>query len=210
VDAAGVGGDATVSDANGSVTLSHVEGMADVRNSFGDTTVTGREEGSPIVSGNGPRLGLRLGRSDVREDELRSRRRDPGRRRPDRRKLERRRARGGRQGKRHDSNFLRAGQLESVAGAVDVDNQNGAVEVRGLGRRPGGCSKIQLKASFAPIRVALDPQGSYTLAARTSFGRVSSEIPIATTGERGDSLSGTIGGDTARSSCRTATAMSRS
>jgi DUF4097 and DUF4098 domain-containing protein YvlB len=84
--------------------------------------------------------------------------------------------------------------LESVAGAVDVDNQNGAIEVRGLVRRPGGCSKIQLKASFAPIRVALDPQGSYTLAARTSFGRVSSEIPIATTGERGDSLSGTIGG----------------
>jgi hypothetical protein len=57
---------------------------------------------------------------------------------------------------------------------------------------------VLLKASFGPIRLALNPQGSYSLSARTSFGRVSSEIPFAgaaaASATRDESLSGAIGG----------------
>ena len=44
------------------------------------------------------------------------------------------------------------------------------------------------------IRVALDPQGGYRVAARTSFGKVSTELPIGVEGSlRGDAISGKIG-----------------
>jgi hypothetical protein len=75
-----------------------------------------------------------------------------------------------------------------------VDNQNGAVDVRSYVPAGKPCARIQLKTSFGPIRLALDPQGGYSVTARTSFGKVSTELPIGVSGSiGGDALTGRIG-----------------
>ena len=57
-----------------------------------------------------------------------------------------------------------------------------------------GCNRISVKTSFAPIRVSLPESVGYTVSARTSFGKISTEMPLTTTGAvGGDSLSGKIG-----------------
>lgn len=77
--------------------------------------------------------------------------------------------------------------LFEILGSVDVDSQNGTVEVSGVPLRSaaGSCNHISLKTSFSPIRVHLVENGDYDLAAHTSFGKVTSEMPVTTTGEMG-------------------------
>jgi DUF4097 and DUF4098 domain-containing protein YvlB len=83
--------------------------------------------------------------------------------------------------------------LESVGGRVTVDNQNGAISVTAM-RPASGCHDISLKTSFSSIRVRVPEGVGYNVTARTSFGRVSSELPVTTTGTMGgDTLNGTIG-----------------
>ena len=58
----------------------------------------------------------------------------------------------------------------------------------------GKCNPIILKTSFAPIRVHLPPDGSYSVEAKTSFGRIASEFPITVSGAvSGDLVAGKIG-----------------
>ena len=83
--------------------------------------------------------------------------------------------------------------LESVGGKITVNNQNGGISV--VAARPANsCRDIALKTSFSSIRVSI-PQGhGYNVTARTSFGRISTDLPITATGSMApDSLSGTIG-----------------
>jgi DUF4097 and DUF4098 domain-containing protein YvlB len=83
--------------------------------------------------------------------------------------------------------------LESVGGRIRVDNQNGGISVTAL-RPASGCRDISLKTSFSSIHVRIPDGLGYHIAARTSFGRISSELPLTTTGNiGGDSLNGTIG-----------------
>jgi DUF4097 and DUF4098 domain-containing protein YvlB len=83
--------------------------------------------------------------------------------------------------------------LEDVGGAVTVDNQNGAVTVSAARSTPG-CKSVTLKTSFAPMEVRLPGDVSYDLSARTSFGHISSDLPVTSTGNLGgDSLNGRIG-----------------
>jgi DUF4097 and DUF4098 domain-containing protein YvlB len=70
--------------------------------------------------------------------------------------------------------------LEGVQGKIEVDDQNGAVDIKSAAA--GGCQDVSAKTSFAPIRVAIPDGAGYTVTARTSFGKVRSEIPITTTG----------------------------
>ena len=81
-----------------------------------------------------------------------------------------------------------------------MDNQNGSVEVSSLSvKRAGACNSVILKTSFAPIRVYLPEDGSYNVVARTSFGKINSELPLTVTGiVSNDSLSGRIGGGDCR------------
>jgi len=73
------------------------------------------------------------------------------------------------------------------------DNQNGAVMLT-VARTSPGCKNISAKTSFSPIQVRLPENAGYTLTARTSFGRINSELPITTVGQvGGDSLTGKIG-----------------
>ena len=83
--------------------------------------------------------------------------------------------------------------LETIGGKIGVDNQNGAISV--VASRPAsGCRDIVLKTSFSPIRVRIPEGLGYTVTARTSFGRISTDLPLTSTGTvGGDSLSGTIG-----------------
>ena len=83
--------------------------------------------------------------------------------------------------------------LETVGGRINVDNQNGGISVTAM-RPSSGCRDISLKTSFSSIRVRVPDGVGYNLTARTSFGRISSELPVTSTGSiGGDSLSGTIG-----------------
>jgi DUF4097 and DUF4098 domain-containing protein YvlB len=83
--------------------------------------------------------------------------------------------------------------LESVGGRVTVNNQNGAIFVAAT-RPARGCRDISLKTSFSSIRVRVPDGVGYNVSAHTSFGRISSELPVTATGSMGgDSLNGTIG-----------------
>jgi DUF4097 and DUF4098 domain-containing protein YvlB len=81
--------------------------------------------------------------------------------------------------------------LEEIGGKITVDNQNGAISASS--RPANGCRDISLKTSFSSIRVGI-PEAGYNLTSHTSFGRITSEIPVTATGSiGGDSLNGTIG-----------------
>ena len=84
--------------------------------------------------------------------------------------------------------------LDGIGGKISVDNQNGGIAVT-ASRPTSGCRDIVLKTSFSSIRVQV-PQGlGYNLTAHTSFGRVSSDLPVTSTGSiGGDTLNGTING----------------
>ena len=83
--------------------------------------------------------------------------------------------------------------LESIGGRITVDNQNGAISVTAM-RPASGCRDISLKTSFSSIRVSIPEGLGYNLTARTSFGRISSQLPVTSTGSiGGDTLNGTIG-----------------
>lgn len=82
--------------------------------------------------------------------------------------------------------------LDGIGGRISVDNQNGAVAVS-ASRAASACRDIILKTSFSSIRLQI-PQGGYNLSAHTSLGRISSELPVTSTGNiSGDTLNGTIG-----------------
>jgi DUF4097 and DUF4098 domain-containing protein YvlB len=84
--------------------------------------------------------------------------------------------------------------LDGVGGKISVDNQNGGIAVT-ASRPSSGCRDILLKTSFSSIRVQI-PQGlGYNVTAHTSFGRISSDLPVTSTGSiGGDTLNGTING----------------
>ena len=89
--------------------------------------------------------------------------------------------------------------LDMIGGRITVDNQNGAISVTAM-RPASGCRDILLKTSFSSIRVRVPEVLGYNLTARTSFGRISSELPVTLTGGftwagywSGDTLNGTIG-----------------
>lgn len=82
--------------------------------------------------------------------------------------------------------------LNGIGGRIRVDNQNGAIEV--MAASSGACKDIVLKTSFSHIIVHISATSGYKVSARTSFGRISSELPITSTGTIGsDVLEGTIG-----------------
>jgi hypothetical protein len=83
--------------------------------------------------------------------------------------------------------------LDDIGGSITVDNQNGAVQVSSA-RGASGCKNISLKTSFSTMLVRLPEEAGYQVNARTSFGHITSELPVTSTGVlSGDSLNGKIG-----------------
>jgi hypothetical protein len=84
-------------------------------------------------------------------------------------------------------------RAERVGGPVTVDNSNGAVIVNGVPAQP--CGPIALKTSFSSLKLYLPNGAGYNVIAKTSFGRIRSELEVAASGTAsGDSLTGRIGG----------------
>jgi hypothetical protein len=82
--------------------------------------------------------------------------------------------------------------LREVDGRLDVTNRSGSVEAWPM-VRTGTCHDILLTTSFSPMVVHL-PDTGYAVAARTTFGRIHADVPIAASGSLGgNAVSGTIG-----------------
>jgi hypothetical protein len=82
--------------------------------------------------------------------------------------------------------------LENISGKILVNNQNGAIDV--TASSSSGCKDIVLKTSFSHIAVRVPGNAGYKVNAHTSFGHITTELPITATGTMGgDSLTGVIG-----------------
>jgi DUF4097 and DUF4098 domain-containing protein YvlB len=82
--------------------------------------------------------------------------------------------------------------LDKIAGAIDVYDQNGAIDAGGNAQ--GSCHPIAIQTSFSPIRVHLSGNPSYRVSAATSFGKIRSDFPMSVSGVfSGDVLNSTIG-----------------
>jgi DUF4097 and DUF4098 domain-containing protein YvlB len=80
--------------------------------------------------------------------------------------------------------------LKTIAGRVTVENANGSISVSDL---RGACADINLKTSFASIKLDVPSNGGYHVDARTSFGSITTSIPVLMTSKSDNSLTGTIG-----------------
>ena len=57
------------------------------------------------------------------------------------------------------------------------------------------CSPVSIQTSFAPLKVSLPEGIGYNVTAKTSFGKVTSDLPLSISGTvSGDALSGKIAG----------------
>lgn len=84
-------------------------------------------------------------------------------------------------------------RAERVGGPVTVENANGAVVVSGVPAKP--CSPVALTTSFSHLKLYLTEGAGYNLTAKTSFGKIHSELDVAASGTvTADALAGRIGG----------------
>jgi DUF4097 and DUF4098 domain-containing protein YvlB len=197
IEAAGISGNATLTSSNAAIRLSRVTGIADVRGSFGAVTVSGAGKGAKIISGNGAVIVsdaegetyIKNSFGMVRADRVTG-------------KLTVENANGnvnatGVTGGITVRTSFSPVRIDGVQGAVEVYNQNGSIEVAGLQGKPAGaqsCPSLILKTSFAPIRIYLPTGAGFAVTARTSFGRINSELPLTVSGSLcSDSLMGKIG-----------------
>jgi DUF4097 and DUF4098 domain-containing protein YvlB len=194
VDAANIPGDATVSNNNGAVTLNNVNGAVDVRGSFAPIRVTKAQKGAKVVAenasvtladiGGAAYVKTSFGLVDVSriDGELTVENSNGA--------VKASAIKGGASVR---TSFA-AVNLDGVGGKVDVDNQNGAVDVRGLGATAGKCFPVALRSTFAPIRIYLPDGEGFQVNARTSFGKINSEIPLTVSGSMtADNMTGKIG-----------------
>ena len=73
---------------------------------------------------------------------------------------------------------------------TDIQVSNMGETVSGL---RGGCNDISLRTSFASIKIGLPASQGYNVDARTSFGSISTDIPITIMHKSENTLTGTIG-----------------
>lgn len=89
--------------------------------------------------------------------------------------------------------------LERFGGAVDVDNQNGSIEARAPDAV--NCSRTALRTTFGTIRFVLPPNPDYRVEARTTFGRIHSDVPVAGASQDAGSGEGALSGSIGRGRC---------
>jgi DUF4097 and DUF4098 domain-containing protein YvlB len=82
--------------------------------------------------------------------------------------------------------------LEGVSGPIQIQNQNGAVHASSTLR--GSCQPIAIRTSFSLLSVHLQPDASYRVLARTSFGKIRTDFPLSVSGSiSNDDVDGVIG-----------------
>jgi hypothetical protein len=188
-----IGGALTVEDSNGNIVAKEVKGKAEFNTSFGSIEANGLRKGVKATTGNG-----RIGLSDVGGDTFAktsfgavSLQRVNGNVTIENSNgpVEASAIKGDAKAKTSFGGVM----LDDIAGAITVDNQNGAVMVSAA-PTSSTCRPITIKTSFAPIQVHIAENANYNLTARTSFGRLHTEVPVETSGDAGsDSFTGKIG-----------------
>jgi DUF4097 and DUF4098 domain-containing protein YvlB len=188
-----IGGAADVEDSNGSITAKEIKGKANFTTSFGAIEASGLRKGVKATTGNGQITLTDVGGDAAVKTSFGS---INVQRVNGNLKLEN--SNGAVQvnsvnGEATAKNSFGSVTMEDVAGMITVNNQNGAVVVSEA-RTSAGCKGVTAKTSFAPIQVRIGENRGYTVSARTSLGRISSELPVTTTGQMGgDTLNGKIG-----------------
>ena len=188
-----IGGAVQVEDSNGNITAKEIKGKAEFNTSFGSIEASGLRKGVKATTGNG-----RISLSDVGGDAAAKTsfgsvnvQRVNGHLKIENSNgpVEANSVSGDASAKMSFGSVT----LEDVGGSITVDNQNGAVKVSEA-RTSSGCKSVNVKTSFAPIQVRIAEGSGYNVSARTSFGRISSELPVTSSGQMGgDSLNGKIG-----------------
>jgi len=188
-----IGGGVEVEDSNGQISVRDIKGKASFNTSFGSIEASGLPKGVRATTGNG-----RIALSDVGGDAYAK---------TSFGSVDIRRVNGnltiensngpvtasGVKGDASAKTSFGSVTLDDIGGAITVDDQNGTVTVS-VARSSGGCKNVSLKTSFAPMQLRLPADANYDLTARTSFGHISSDLPVTSTGTLGgDSLNGRIG-----------------
>jgi len=204
----GIGGDIAVNNGFGSIQIQDVHGNADIATQNGSVTVHGVDGSLKVSSSFGSVVASDIkGHADIRNQNGRIDVVDVGGNAILRTSFASIRAERIK-GKADIENANGSVQLEDVGsdatvrtsfasvfasgvrGAIDINNQNGAIGVSQVGP---SCRPISLHTSFSSIKVAVPSKASYSVNARTTFGRISSELPITTHTNTEDTLVGNIG-----------------
>ena len=188
IDASGIGGDATVAGGNSPITLMDVGGSADVRGSFGAIHVARVKKGVKVVCGNSSvdisdiggagyvKTSFGLAEAARVAGDLTVENTNGAVR-----------AAAIKGGANVRTSFASV-SLDGVEGPVEVDNQNGSIEVRLLPGSAGKpCGRVALKSSFGGIRLFLPENAGYAVNARTSFGKIRSELLVTASGTLSES-----------------------
>jgi DUF4097 and DUF4098 domain-containing protein YvlB len=187
-----IGGDATVTCSNGAISVAGIEGAADLRGSFAKVSASKVKKGVKIVAQNAPVSASDVGGAAFLKSSFGA--------------AEAERIGGdltvensngavkgsGIKGWANVRTSFGSVWLDDVAGKIDVDNSNGSIEVRAASA--GTCSPISLETSFGGIVVRLPESAGYTVDARTSFGRIKSDLPLTIAGSAStEVLNGRLG-----------------
>jgi putative adhesin len=89
--------------------------------------------------------------------------------------------------------------LKGIDAAVDVENQNGSISVGGL---RGGCNPVSLRTTYAPIKIGLASNASYTVNAHTTYGTINTEVPYTITSKNASETSSTESGVIGNGQCK--------
>lgn len=194
VEVSAVTGDASIRNNNGPVTVDGVSGTADLEGSFGKIRASKVKKGLKVRAQNGEvsasdiggpanlRTSFGMAEADRIQGDLTVENSNGAVRA------------SGIQGAASIRTSFAQVLLNGVGARVDVDNSNGSIEVHSSPSKAGACAPMSLKNSFGPIRVFLPDGVGYTVDARTSFGKIRSELPLTVSGSPStENLEGRIG-----------------
>jgi hypothetical protein len=192
VQAERIGGTFSANDSNGQVKAHDVRGFTSVKTSFGTVDLRGLHQGVRVETGNGSVI-----LTDIEGDAFAKTSFGSVQAQNIRGNLTVQDSNGsvtaasilGDAGV--DTSFSGV-TLTGVGGKIRVNNQNGAIDVTAA--QSSVCKDVNLKTSFSAIIVRVPASAGYKISARTSFGHISSDLPVTSSGVIGqDSLNGTIG-----------------
>lgn len=193
VQLSAIGGDATVTCSNGAITVSGIEGSADLRGSFARVAASKVKKGVKILAQNAPVSATDVEGAAFLKSSFGA--------------VEAERIGGDLTVENSNGavkgSVIKGGAsvrtsfgpvwLSDVGGKIDVDNSNGSIEVQ-TAPSPTACAPISLETSFGGIVVRLPDSAGYTVDARTSFGKIKSELPLTIAGSpSSELLNGRIG-----------------
>src|SRR5215831_4044243 len=176
----------TVHNQNGKVTANGVAGAADLQTTFAEVRFSGITRGINVRAQNTHVVGDNVGENAVIETTFGG--------------VDVRTVKGSARvtaqnspirlvdvgGEVYAKTSFAATTIENAGGPITVESQNGMVSAAA---RPGApCKPISLRTTFAPIRVTVASGVGYTLSARTTFGKIMSDVDLTLNGQIGEGV----------------------